>query len=263
MVFGLLWMLTLIDHTNKYIAMVSACTYYFDSNPQRDGHATVATGFKFAYMKNFGSLCYGSLIITIMKIIMNTLDAIAESFNSNLNPIGKCIYCCLRCCLRCIESLIEYLSKVAYAYMAVSGEGFCKSAWAGFLLNLKYLAKFYFAHGLAGLFVNLGIFMVAAVNVVIGWVFVTYVTKEAEDPTISMVGPYIAFVLLSFLIPIVCLSLFDEAITATLMCYSVDADLHGEEPRYGGVSYHEKLNAIKEMHEGGEREQEVPKQAEV
>lgn len=32
-VVGLLWILMLIDHTNKYICMVSAATYYFDSNP--------------------------------------------------------------------------------------------------------------------------------------------------------------------------------------------------------------------------------------
>jgi len=31
------WIITFIDHISKYICMVSACTYYFDSNAERDG----------------------------------------------------------------------------------------------------------------------------------------------------------------------------------------------------------------------------------
>ena len=36
-----LWILAQIDDTQKYICMVSASTYYFDSNPTRNGNANV------------------------------------------------------------------------------------------------------------------------------------------------------------------------------------------------------------------------------
>lgn len=236
--------MTLLDDTNKYITMVSACTFYWDSNESGDGNATVCTGFKFAYMKNFGSLCFGSLIMTLIKILVFIVETLAKSNSDSTNPAARCIACIALCCVRCLERLVEYLNKTAYAYMAISGTSFCKSAWSGFLLNLKYLAKFYFAISIAGMFVFMGVFSVAVANIAIGYALTHYVTKEIDDVN-SLFGPFVAIVVLSFFIPIVCLGLFDEAVIATMQCYGVDTDLHGE-PKFGPKSYHEKLRAIKE-----------------
>ena len=54
--------------TNKiaYITMVSASTYYFDSNEESDGSASVKTAINYAYIKNFGSIALGSLIQTLI-----------------------------------------------------------------------------------------------------------------------------------------------------------------------------------------------------
>lgn len=75
--FCLLWILILISDKQKYICMVSACTYYFDSNAEKDGSASVSTGFKFAYCKNIGSLCFGSLILTLIRILMFIVNTVA------------------------------------------------------------------------------------------------------------------------------------------------------------------------------------------
>jgi hypothetical protein len=45
-----------------YITMVSASTYYYDSNAEQEGSASVFTAMHYAYVKNFGSLALGSLI---------------------------------------------------------------------------------------------------------------------------------------------------------------------------------------------------------
>ena len=55
------------------------------------------------------------------------------------------IACVMLCCIKCIEDIVSYINKNAYAYMAISGENYCTSAWNGFLNNLKHAAKFYFA----------------------------------------------------------------------------------------------------------------------
>jgi len=44
--------------------------------------------------------------------------------------------------LKCIEDICDYINKAAFAYMAVTGDSFCTSAWSGALLNLKHLVKF-------------------------------------------------------------------------------------------------------------------------
>ena len=49
--------------------MVSAATYYFDSNASQEGAATVAKGFKFAYMNHMGSIAVGAFIIACIRLV--------------------------------------------------------------------------------------------------------------------------------------------------------------------------------------------------
>jgi len=69
----------LIDDTNKYICMSSATTYYFDCSAERDGQANVRLAFSWAYLKNMGSLCMGSLIQTLIMIVKFLVDQAADA----------------------------------------------------------------------------------------------------------------------------------------------------------------------------------------
>lgn len=77
MVFMLLWVMQFISAKTNYITMVSASTYYFNCNPEKNGSASVCTGIKFAYTKNIGSLCFGSMILTIISILRFIVDTLA------------------------------------------------------------------------------------------------------------------------------------------------------------------------------------------
>jgi len=145
--------------------------------------------------------------------------------------------------MSCLESIIEHLTKGAYAYMAVTGDGFCSSAWNGFILNLKHLAKFVFALNIAGLFIFMGVITITCVNTGIGYVLMTYAIKDGAHTT-SIVPSLITFGIVSFLVAIIFLGQFDEAVLATLTCFAIDSDLHEGEPKFGPKSYHEKLAAI-------------------
>lgn len=111
----------------------------------------------------------GSLILTIVSILRAIVDALAESAKKDGDGAAKLIACLAQCCMSCLESLIEHLTKLSYAYMAVSGDSFCASAWNGFILNLKHLAKFCFALNIAGLFIFMGVLTITAVNTGIGY----------------------------------------------------------------------------------------------
>jgi hypothetical protein len=207
--------------------MVSAATYYFDNSPEKSesGHASVSTAFSFAYMKNCGSLALGSLILTLVSILRFMVESAANSAEGEGDGIAKVIGCMARCIMWVLESLIEHLSKLAYAYMAVSGDSFCESAWNGFILNLKHLASFVFALRIAGLFVFMGVVSVTCVNTLVGYLLATYALKDAADTT-SIVPSLMAFALVSFIVAVVFLGNFDEAVLATLVCFAVDSDLH-------------------------------------
>jgi hypothetical protein len=69
MIFGIFWICSWFVYTNNFIVQVSAASYYFDSNKDRDGTAQVGLGFKFAYINHMGSLAFGSFVIAIISFV--------------------------------------------------------------------------------------------------------------------------------------------------------------------------------------------------
>lgn len=89
--FGLIWCLIVIDYSKNFIVLYASSTYYFNSpkselnengeqildaegdpkpaEPREDGSAEVMEGVKLAHFKHLGSICFGALIITIIKVI--------------------------------------------------------------------------------------------------------------------------------------------------------------------------------------------------
>lgn len=69
MFFGILWILAFVDYCSRFIVIVSASTYYFNSNPVKEGSAEVLLGIKYAYINHAGSIALGSAIIAIVQFI--------------------------------------------------------------------------------------------------------------------------------------------------------------------------------------------------
>lgn len=135
--------------------------------------------------------------------------------------------------------------------MAISGDSFCASAWNGFLLNLKYCAKFYFALNISGMFIFMGILSITAANTGFAYLMMMYFTSTAADiadSNGSILVPIIFIAILSLIIASIFLGLFDEAVLATIHCYAVDSDLHDGEPKFGPKSYHDKLNKLNDVY---------------
>ena len=164
-----------------------------------------------------------------------------NSRSGEQNAVQACCSACCLCCLRCIEDALQYLNKVAFAYMAVSGDSYCKSAWNGFIINLKHLLQFYYANTLARLFVFMATLFIITLNSGLMYLFLRY-HHIMDDPFWQV--PVGINVIVTFFLCIVFLGLFDDATMATLMCLAIDKDLHDGTPKYGPPTFHKKLDAI-------------------
>ncbi|KAJ6239715.1 protein pns1 [Anaeramoeba flamelloides] len=81
--------------------------------------------FKRATTKSFGSICFGSLVIAIIK----TIRAMVRSQRNSNNGFARCIALCL---LACIEWIAEWINAYALVHVAVYGKGYIKCAKATF-----------------------------------------------------------------------------------------------------------------------------------
>merc|ERR1712196_53254 len=126
--------------------------------------------------------------------------------------------------------------------MAISGDPYCKSAWNGFLLNLKHMVKFYFADTLASLFVFIGILAIVGLNTGTCFLIIKYGTKNASELN-SFWIPLILIMITTFITAELFIGFFHQAVRATLMCLAVDIELNGE-VKFGSPSFHEKMDEV-------------------
>jgi hypothetical protein len=143
----------------------------------------------------------------------------------------------------CIERICDYINAAAFAYMAVSGDGFCAAAWNGFLLNLKHILQYAWANFLAKMFVLVGKVGLCVLNCFSLWMIMKHLTHDMEEIS-SPAGPIVVVALFTYTCASIFLGLFDEAVMALMTCLAIDSDLHGE-PKYGPPTFHDALNTIK------------------
>jgi hypothetical protein len=166
MLFGILWICAFFEYASTFIVMVSAATYYFNSDASMEGDAEVQTGFNWAFSYHAGSIAIGSFVIAIIRFIRIVFVYAAQQMEkaSGDNQAVKAIVKVAECVLACIEKICDYINESAFAYMAVSGDNFCYAAWNGFLLNIKHMLKFSFANMIAKIFILLGKVAITAGN---------------------------------------------------------------------------------------------------
>ena len=256
MIFGLIWLTFWIQDKTGFICMVGASSYYFSSTKDKEGSASLSSGFHFAYFKHAGSLAFGSLVHTLVSIVRHIVEAASDAAakGGEANILLRIILCCAQCLIRCFESLVEYINTLAYAYMAVSGDSYCTSAWHGFLLNLKHNAKYNFAVVLANMFVFLGKIFITCLNCATFYLVCRYGYKNIDQVN-SIWKPVAMIGISTFVISHIFLSLFDEATLATLHCLAIDMDLHNGKPKYGPPSFHAKIERIYEDNQHKTRQQ--------
>merc|ERR1712038_562320 len=71
---------------------------------------------------SFGSVCFGSLIVSIIEATRQIVEAAR-----NNDELGGALACCIDCILGCIQGLVEYFNKWAYVYVGLYGFGYCEA----------------------------------------------------------------------------------------------------------------------------------------
>jgi hypothetical protein len=245
---------------STFIVMVSASTYYFNSDASNEGDAEVGTGFSWAFNYHAGSIAVGAFIIAVIRFIRIVFVYFAQQMEkaSGENAAVKMIVKVAECVLACIEKVCDYINESAFAYMAVSGDNFCSAAWNGFLLNVKHILKFSFANMIAKIFILLG-----KVAIVAGNMFSLYqVMKYRNDleEVSSLLAPMVLIGVMTFMTASIFLGLFDTAVMALMTCLAIDMDMNDGHPMYGPPTFHDSVGKIendahKVEEEGGAMEQ--------
>ena len=253
LVFGLVWVTFFLTYSNNYVTLVTASTFYFDSDREKWGSGNVSLALKWAWVHNIGSLAFGSLIIAIMFVVRMIVYYACKKAEkaAGENPAVKVALCLAQCILKCIEEIMEYINKAAYAFMAVSGESFCQAALHGLILQLNHGAEFAFANFLAAMFMLLGKIGLTVLNTVLTYLYIQKTTPAGETASFGL--PLAIVFLTTYMLVSVFIGMFDEAVFGMLTCLSADLDLHDGDNKFGPKSLHELIDSINGV-EGSEKD---------
>lgn len=245
MFFGILWICQFLKAKTQFITMVTASTYYFNSNKEHEGEAELDLGVQFCYKYHIGSLAFGSFIIAVIEFIKWCFLVIAEyaSQASGNNKVVKIVVNIANCCINCVEKICDYINKAAYSYMAVSGDGFCKSAWNGFLLNMKHAMKFSFANFLAQAFILLGKLGIVVLNLMFLYLIMSVRGDFEEVGSYGWILPFFVVGVITYIAASIFLGLFDETVLALVTSLCVDVDINGK-AKYGPPTFHDTLDRL-------------------
>lgn len=251
LLFAILWLTAWFEYANSFVVMHSAVQYYFmwKKNPETDTleklfEVSVMESIRCAFLKHPGSIAIGAFVIALIRFIRIVFIYLAKQIEkqSGENPVVKLVLKCVECLLWCLEKIADYINEAGYAYMAVSGDSFCSSAWSAFLLNLKHLTKFTFANTIAKVFVALGKGAIVLSNMGIAYYIMTL--TGSIDQVSSVWGPLICVGLVTFVTASIFLGLLDQTVMGMMTSLAVDMDLNNGEYQYGPETFHESIGKV-------------------
>ena len=83
---------------------------------------TVSGALSNAVGPSFGTICFGSFILTMVEMAKAAMERLRRQERGNI------LVCLLTACMECIYALIEYISKFATLQAAMTGDSFCDAA---------------------------------------------------------------------------------------------------------------------------------------
>ena len=188
--------------------------HYFEQDTGGKNRAVQALGWTMT--TSFGSICYSSLILTIVKILDNMERNIREQARQGNNVGLKVAAEIIGCMWRYIKIYVEFLTKMAVISCAITGEAFCPSA--------KKTQKLLWRNNLDGIlidaFAGFTLFMLS-LGVGLGLGYGAYFLAGTSDDAL-LVG--LALGVASFMICMMVAGIVLVISNTHYLCYILDLD---------------------------------------
>jgi len=212
--FSLLWNNALLVALGQVIIAGACATWFFA------GKKPLSRSTWNAFRYHFGSLAFGSFIISIVQFIRWCLYYLQKQAEAQKNRVMVVVLKVVQCCLWCFEKCLKFLCKNAYIQVAIMGTNFCTSAKNAFYLILRNAARFGFLEILGWVLESLGFAVIAMSTSVLG-----FSVLDALHPEVMPMGPMLLYILIACLTAKLFISVFSLAVDSMLQCYIAAEEL--------------------------------------
>jgi hypothetical protein len=118
--FWLLWTTSILLAVLHCVCAGTFGAWYFDA--EKPEVNTVKASLGRALGSSFGSICFGALVVAILKLIKEQLRKAQEGAGNNL--VACCLLCIVRCICSMVLDLVEFINDLAYCQVAIFGKAY-------------------------------------------------------------------------------------------------------------------------------------------
>lgn len=218
--FVVVWTTMLGFEIKTFVISGTMAQWYFAPVGQINFRGTTLRSVRHALGPNFGSLCFGSLVLTAVQYLRSALEQLRQAGEQNF------LAYCASVCLDLIYSLIEKITQFATVYMAITGQTFyAASVDAVGLLSRNFLDTVG-VWWLPGLILQTTSMILAG-----GWGVAVYAISRliwGSDPSaiassalLAILAGVLAWIVLAFFSSIVL-----SVVEAMYVCFALDREHH-------------------------------------
>uniref|UniRef100_A0A6U6KYM8 Choline transporter-like protein n=1 Tax=Zooxanthella nutricula TaxID=1333877 RepID=A0A6U6KYM8_9DINO len=140
-----------------------------------DEHAAVSKSLGVACTTSFGSVCFGSFLVALVRAVQAVVDRAATDAENNRNIACCVILTILKCIVECIGDILQYFNEWAYVQCAIRGTSFLESASITKSMltcaNVKYIVQDLFIDSVAFFGALLCSLVGMGAGALVGWSF--------------------------------------------------------------------------------------------
>lgn len=140
-IIGFFWLLFFISAFAEMVLAGCFARWYWTMNKDDVPFFTLTGAVYRTFRFHLGTLAFGSLIITICRIIRLILEYIDNKLKKYDNELTKAVMCCCRCFFWCLENFLKFMNRNAYIICAIHGKNFLSSSKDAFNLLMRNVLR--------------------------------------------------------------------------------------------------------------------------
>jgi len=125
---------------------------------------------------NLGAICFGSLLIAIVKTLEAVIAFLEKQAKKSGNKIAEYALMCIGCIMKCLEECIKYMTAYAFCFVGIYGHSFMKAGYEVLVCIATDLPLLITNDGLVGTVILMGQLIMAA-----GGGYISYYLFEYKD----------------------------------------------------------------------------------
>eukprot|EP00929_Paragymnodinium_shiwhaense_P054762 TRINITY_DN27445_c0_g1_i1.p1 TRINITY_DN27445_c0_g1~~TRINITY_DN27445_c0_g1_i1.p1 ORF type:complete len:453 (-),score=93.35 TRINITY_DN27445_c0_g1_i1:349-1707(-) len=216
----MLWVAEICAAVAQFVLAYVVILWYY--TPYKDGKKagvpsmSVMRGYCTMLRYHFGTICFGSFLLAMLRAVRIVLETIAKS-NKEQNPALACLARVIGCIVDCFTKFIEFINKNAYMDVAMNSSSYCVAAKNALGVISSAAGAIALLNGAMGVLVIVGVCLVAGLTGICGMLLYDHGsyagTREGAFVGTAVVGALIGYVFMN---------VFDMVCDTMIYCYATD-----------------------------------------